>query len=49
MKEKSPVHIFDANIFLTGIDFNIIEGRVFERMGSNEKVSTWNYFFMEKK
>ncbi|MFX0081352.1 MAG: NOB1 family endonuclease [Candidatus Hodarchaeota archaeon] len=29
MNEKSPIYIFDTNIFLTGIDFNLIEGKIY--------------------
>lgn len=29
MKEKTSIYIFDTNIFLTGIDFNVIEGSIF--------------------
>ncbi|UCC18146.1 MAG: hypothetical protein JSV62_08485 [Promethearchaeota archaeon] len=29
MKKKDSIYIFDTNIFLTGIDFNIIEGIIY--------------------
>ena len=43
MKETSPVHIFDANIFLTGIDFNIIEGTVYTTPSIIEEVKAIRY------
>ena len=29
MKEQASIYIFDTNIFLTGIDFNVIEGDIY--------------------
>lgn len=43
MKEKSPVHIFDANIFLTGIDFNIIEGTIYTTPSIVEEIKVLRY------
>jgi len=43
MKEKTPIHIFDANIFLTGIDFNIIEGTVYTTPSIIEEVKAIRY------
>lgn len=43
MKEQSPVHIFDANIFLIGIDFNIIEGTIYTTPSIIEEVKAIRY------
>ncbi|MFW9998996.1 MAG: NOB1 family endonuclease [Candidatus Hodarchaeota archaeon] len=29
MKEQAPLYIFDTNIFLTGIDVNVIQGEIY--------------------
>ena len=29
MKEKPSIYVFDTNIFLTGIDFNVIEAEIY--------------------
>jgi rRNA maturation endonuclease Nob1 len=43
MKEPSPIHIFDANIFLTGINFNIIEGKVYTTPAIIEELQIIRY------
>lgn len=43
MKEKSSIYIFDTNIFLTGIDFNIIEGDIYTTPSIVEEVKASKY------
>ena len=43
MKEKSSIYIFDTNIFLTGIDFNIIEGFIYTTPSIIEEVKASKY------
>ncbi len=38
MKEKASIYIFDANIFLTGLDFNIIEATIYTTPSIIEEV-----------
>ncbi|MFW9818389.1 MAG: NOB1 family endonuclease [Candidatus Thorarchaeota archaeon] len=39
MNEKTPIYIFDANIFLSGIDFNVIEGLIYTTHSIIEEVN----------
>ena len=39
MNEKTTIYIFDANIFLSGIDFNLIEGRIYTTNSIIEEVN----------
>ena len=43
MKEKSTIFIFDANIFLTGIDFNVIEGKIYTTPKIIEEIRVKKY------
>jgi rRNA maturation endonuclease Nob1 len=43
MKQKTPIHIFDANIFLTGIDFNLIEGTIYTTPSIIEEIMALRY------
>ena len=43
MKEKSTIFIFDTNIFLTGIDFNIIEGVIYTTPSIIEEIKNSRY------
>ncbi|MFX0028741.1 MAG: NOB1 family endonuclease [Candidatus Hermodarchaeota archaeon] len=43
MKEKPLIYIFDANIFLTGIDFNIIESTIFTTPSIIEEIKVKKY------
>ena len=43
MKEKNSIYIFDANIFLTGIDFNIIEGIIYTTPSIVDEVKASKY------
>jgi UPF0271 protein len=41
--KKSPIHIFDTNIFLTGIDFNIIKGTIYTTPSIIEEIKVLRY------
>ena len=43
MKEKPFIYIFDANIFLTGIDFNVIEGIIYTTPSVIEEIKASRY------
>ena len=43
MKEKASIYIFDTNIFLTGIDFNLIEGIIYTTPSIIEEVNDSRY------
>ena len=43
MKEKHSIFIFDANIFLTGIDFNVIEGNIYTTPSIIDEVKASKY------
>ncbi|MFX1501008.1 MAG: NOB1 family endonuclease [Promethearchaeota archaeon] len=43
MKEKDVINIFDANIFLTGLDFNIIKGIIYTTPSIIEEVENRKY------
>lgn len=43
MKEKSPVFIFDTNIFLTGIDFSVFKGEIYTTPSIIEEVKFSKY------
>jgi UPF0271 protein len=43
MKEKASIYIFDTNIFLTGIDFNIFEGVIYTTPSIIEEVKVSKY------
>ena len=43
MKKKSITYIFDTNIFLTGIDFNLFEGDIFTTPSIIEEVKDYRY------
>ncbi len=43
MREKTSIYIFDANIFLTGIDFNVIEGIIYTTPSIIEEVNESRY------
>lgn len=43
MKAKSLIYIFDTNIFLTGIDFNLIEGIIYTTPSIIEEVKVSKY------
>jgi rRNA maturation endonuclease Nob1 len=43
MKKKNSIYIFDTNIFLTGIDFNIIEGTIFTTQSIIEELKNNRY------
>ncbi|MFX0020865.1 MAG: NOB1 family endonuclease [Candidatus Hermodarchaeota archaeon] len=43
MSEKTQNYIFDTNIFLTGIDFNLIEGVIYTTHSIIEEVNQWKY------
>ncbi len=43
MNEKNPVLIFDTNIFLTGIDFNIIDGIIYTTPTVIDEVKVGKY------
>ncbi len=43
MKEKSPIYIFDTNIFLTGIDFNLIKGKIYTTPKIIEEIKVRKY------
>ncbi|MFX1324855.1 MAG: NOB1 family endonuclease [Promethearchaeota archaeon] len=43
MKEKSPVFLFDTNIFLTGIDFSVFKGIVYTTPSVIEEVKFSKY------
>jgi UPF0271 protein len=43
MKEKDPIYIFDTNIFLTGIDINLIEGIIYTTPSIIEEVRDYRY------
>ena len=43
MREKVLIFIFDTNIFLTGIDFNVIEGVIYTTPSIIEEVSERRY------
>lgn len=43
MKETASIYIFDANIFLTGFDFNIIEGTIYTTPSIIEEVKASRY------
>ncbi|MFW9879340.1 MAG: NOB1 family endonuclease [Candidatus Thorarchaeota archaeon] len=46
MKEKNSIYIFDTNIFLTGIDFNVIRGVIYTTPSIVEEVKASK--FLEK-
>ena len=43
MKEKSPIYIFDTNIFLTGIDINLIKGKIYTTPKIIEEIKVRKY------
>ncbi len=43
MKEKASIYVFDTNIFLTGIDFNIIEAEIYTTPSIIEEVQDRRY------
>jgi rRNA maturation endonuclease Nob1 len=43
MKEKSPIFIFDTNIFLTGIDFNLFKGIIYTTPKIIEEIKVGKY------
>ncbi|MFX1279523.1 MAG: NOB1 family endonuclease [Promethearchaeota archaeon] len=43
MKENPPIYIFDANIFFTGIDFNIIEGKIYTTPSIIDEIKVQKY------
>ncbi|MFX1374915.1 MAG: NOB1 family endonuclease [Promethearchaeota archaeon] len=43
MKEKSPIYIFDTNIFLTGIDFNLIKAKIYTTPKIIEEIKVRKY------
>ena len=43
MKYKTPILIFDTNIFLTGIDFNLIDGIIYTTPNIIEEVEVEKY------
>ncbi len=43
MREKVLIFIFDTNIFLTGIDFNVIEGVIYTTPSAIEEVNDSRY------
>ena len=43
MKEKPFIYIFDTNIFLTGIDFNVIEGIIYTTPSIIEELKASRY------
>ena len=43
MREKASIYIFDTNIFLTGIDFNVIEGVIYTTSSIIEEVNHSRY------
>ncbi|MFX1379326.1 MAG: NOB1 family endonuclease [Promethearchaeota archaeon] len=43
MKKKASIYIFDTNIFLTGIDFNLIEGIIYTTPSIIEEVNDSRY------
>ncbi|NVM36359.1 MAG: hypothetical protein HWN81_12245 [Candidatus Lokiarchaeota archaeon] len=43
MKKKVTIYIFDTNIFLTGIDFNLIEGFIYTTPSIIEEVKDRRY------
>ncbi|MFW9969044.1 MAG: NOB1 family endonuclease [Candidatus Odinarchaeota archaeon] len=43
MKEKTVISIFDTNIFLTGIDFNLIEGIIYTTPSIIEELNEDKY------
>jgi UPF0271 protein len=43
MKEQSSIYIFDANVFLTGIDFNVIEAEIYTSPQILEEVQDRRY------
>jgi UPF0271 protein len=43
MKQKPFIFIFDANIFLTGIDFNVIEGIIYTTPSIIEEIKASKY------
>lgn len=43
MKYKSPILIFDTNIFLTGIDFNLIDGIIYTTPNIIEEIKVEKY------
>ena len=44
MKKKVTFYIFDTNIFLTGIDFNLFEGDIYTTPSIIEEVKDLRYF-----
>jgi len=43
MKEKFPILVFDTNIFLTGIDINIIDSVIYTTLGVIEEIKASKY------
>ena len=43
MKKKAPILIFDTNIFLTGIDFNVINGTIYTTPNVIEEIKVERY------
>lgn len=43
MKEKASIYIFDTNIFLTGIDFNVLEAEIYTSPLIVEEVQDHRY------
>ena len=43
MREETSVYIFDTNIFLTGIDFNLIEGEIYTTPSVVEEIKDYRY------
>jgi len=43
MREENSIYIFDTNIFLTGIDFNVIEGSIYTTPSIIEEVKAIRY------
>ena len=43
MKEKASIFVFDTNIFLTGIDFNVLEAEIYTSPLIVEEVKDYRY------
>ena len=43
MKEEQPILVFDANIFLTGIDFNLIDAEIYTTRNIIKEVTVKKY------
>jgi len=43
MKEKASIYIFDTNIFLTGIDINLIEFEIYTTLSIIEEIKDHRY------